>query len=583
VFEISPYRNDSAELYVFLCWLRSNNARAYGFNILGFDGPIIHMFMRMGGKSTAAMLYDKAQAIISSQDEDDKFAHLVKPTDREFEWVDLYRINHFNNRARSTSLKALEFVMRMDNIEDLPFPVGQVLTKDQIAVLRDYCSHDVDATELFRTKNMKAVEFREQLSAKYGRDMLNHDDVKIGSTVFEIMLEQAGVELYDYTPTGRKPRQTHRHQIALSDAILPWIEFENPEFRRVHEWLKQQVITETKGVFKDIAATVDGFTFVFGLGGIHGSVENRVIEADDEWAIVDLDVSSYYPNLCIGNKFYPEHIGETFCTVYKQIYDLRKTFPKGTAENAAYKLAANGTYGKTNDKFSPFYDPLLTMRVTLNGQLLLCLLIEKIMTWTEGELVQCNTDGLTVRIRRSEIPALNKVVVEWQALTQLSLEEARYKRMFVRDVNGYIGEYEDGSVKRKGPYQWDVSWHQDASALVVPKVAEKVLLTGAGIRETLSQWTDIHDFMIRVKVPRNGHLQWGDDKVQNTTRYLVTEDGKPLRKWLPPLKDKSDWRGFAVQAGWLVQVCNDIKDAEGVRINLDYYATEIEKLVLRLA
>jgi hypothetical protein len=155
--------------------------------------------------------------------------------------------------------------------------------------------------------------------------------------------------------------------------------------------------------------------------------------------------------------------------------------------------------------------------------------------------------------------------------------------MFIGDVNSYLGEYEDGSVKRKGRYEWDVEFHQDSSALVVPKVAEKVLLHGAGIRETLSQWPDIMDFMIRVKVPRNGHLQWGDDKVQNTTRYLVTEDGKPLRKWLPPLKDKSDWRGFAVQAGWLVQVCNDIKDAEGARVNLDYYATEIEKLVLRLA
>ena len=583
IFEISPYRNDSAELYVFLCWLRSNNARAYGFNILGFDGPIIHMFMRMGGKSTAAMLYDKAQAIISSQDEDDKFAHLVKPTDREFEWVDLYRINHFNNRARSTSLKALEFVMRMDNIEDLPFPVGQVLTKDQIAALRDYCSHDVDATELFRTKNMKAVEFREQLSAKYGRDMLNHDDVKIGSTVFEIMLEQAGVELYDYTPNGRKPRQTHRQQIALSDAILPWIEFENPEFKRVHEWLKQQVITETKGVFKDITATVGGFTLVFGLGGIHGAAENTVFSATDDTIVETVDVSSYYPNLCISNKFYPEHIGETFCSVYKQIYDLRKTFPKGTAENAAYKLAANGTYGKTNDKFSPFYDPLLTMRVTLNGQLLLCLLIEKLIKVPTLQVCMINTDGTEYTVKKEYAGQAQEVCEWWQTLTGLTLERAHYKTLFIRDCNNYIAQYADGSVKRKGAYEYEVQFHQDASALVVPKVAEKVLLTGAGIRETLSQWTDIHDFMIRVKVPRNGHLQWGDDKVQNTTRYLVTEDGKPLRKWLPPLKDKSDWRGFAVQAGWLVQVCNDIKDAEGVRINLDWYATEIEKLVLRLA
>src|SRR5574343_341403 len=116
-YEISQFRNDGAELMSFLQWLQFNNGRAYGFNIVGFDGPLIHLFMQMGGKATPQTIYDKAQAIIESQDED-KFAHTVRPSDRAFEWVDLYRINHFNNRARATSLKSIEFNMRMDNIED---------------------------------------------------------------------------------------------------------------------------------------------------------------------------------------------------------------------------------------------------------------------------------------------------------------------------------------------------------------------------------------------------------------------------------------------------------------------------------
>jgi hypothetical protein len=580
-YEISQFRDDSRELLTFLQWMRDSKVRAYGFNIVGFDGPIIHLFMRRGGKITPLEIYEKAQAIISSQDED-KFAHTVKPTDRDFEWVDLYRINHFHNRARSTSLKALEFNMRMENIEDLPFAVGTMLNQEQIEVLKDYCVHDVVATELFRTKNTKAIEFREQLGAKYGRDFLNHDDVKIGSTIFEIMLENAGVVLYEYGKFGRKIRQTKRPVMALTDAILPWITFERPEFQRVLNWLRQQTITETKGVFKDVTATVDGLTYVFGLGGIHGAVENRVLTTTEDVVIESVDVSSYYPNLSISNRFYPEHLGEKFCDVYKQIYDLRKTFAKGTTENAAYKLAANGTYGKTNDVFSPFYDPLLTMKITLNGQLLLCMLVERLIQVPTVQVKMINTDGLEYMVQRDHADAAVKVCEWWQTMTKLTLERTRYKELFISDVNNYLGVFEDGSVKRKGRYEYDLEWHQNASALVVAKVAEKVLVEGVSVMDTLLNWSDRMDFMLRVKVPRTSHLLWGDERVQNTCRYYVSTGGQALTKVMPPLPKKPDhWRRIGVESGWTVCVCNDIADAV-LPINYAYYVEEIEKLTLRM-
>ena len=144
---------------------------------------------------------------------------------------------------------------------------------------------------------------------------------------------------------GRTPRQTKRPVIALKDAILPWINFEQPEFNRVLDWLKAQSITETKGVFTDLTATVNGFTFVFGLGGIHGSVESEVIESDGEYVIVDLDVTSYYPNLAITNGFHPAHLGKEFVSIYKHLFEQRKQYPKKSADSAMLKLALNGVYG----------------------------------------------------------------------------------------------------------------------------------------------------------------------------------------------------------------------------------------------
>ena len=142
-------------------------------------------------------------------------------------------------------------------------------------------------------------------------------------------------------------------------------------------------------------------------------------------------------------------------------------------------------------------------------------------------------------------------------------------------------------VKRKGCYDYVREWHQDHSALVVPKVAEKVLLEGSPIRQTVEHWPDIMDFMLRVKVPRSSSLvieyrENGTEQqypLQNTTRYLITKDGGRLFKVMPPIKSNPNWRQIGVESGWNVTPCNDVSEARGARVDFDYYVQEVEKLV----
>jgi hypothetical protein len=558
-----------------------------GFNNVGFDYPILHLFVQQRGKVTTMQLYEKAQAIIGSQDTN-RWQHMVYPSDRYVPQIDLYLIHHFDNKARATSLKALEFNMRLDSVQDLPFPVGTILNREQIALLREYNAHDVHATKLFYEETLPMIRFREELTAKYNRDFTNHNDTKIGKDYFVMELEKAGVQCYDYSPDkGRTPRQTIRPQIALKDAILPWVRFETPQFQNMLEWFKQQTITETKGVFDDLSVVVNGFEFVFGLGGIHGSIENEIVEADEWNYILDLDVTSYYPSLAIHNKFAPAHLGAKFCDIYADLKDRRVTYKKGTAENAMLKLALNGVYGDSNNKFSVFYDPLFTMSITLNGQLLLCLLAENLMKVPGLRIIQCNTDGITIRSKRhpfEENDPVLKVCEWWQQVSGMVLESANYHLMAIRDVNNYLAEGSKG-VKRKGAYEYDLEWHQNGSALVIPKIAEQVLLKNVPIMDTLQSWPDKMDFMLRVKVPRSSRLvsvfEGRERLEQNTTRYYVAKGGVELVKIMPPLKGKTEDRRFAVEKGRTVCVCNDMKDAV-LPIDYSYYASEIEKLTLKL-
>ena len=575
-FEISARRDDSIALIEFIRGISDRDGRLVTFNGLGFDYPIWHTLIKMG-KATPQVLYDKAISLINSEN---KFEGMIYQSDRFVKIIDLFRLKHYNNKARATSLKALEFNMRMDNISDLPFPVGTLLLNEQIDTLIEYCHHDVKATELFMNECSSEILFRLSLTSKLGDEIINADDAKIGTLIFQKELEAAGVQCYEYDQDGRRPRQTIRDKLVLNDAILPWIKLETPGFKQVLDWLRQQVITETKGVFKDLTVNEYGLDFVFGTGGIHAAVEKESIVATDNMLIESRDVSSYYPNLSIVNGFYPEHLGKVFCDIYKEVYETRKQYPKGSPMNAAYKLALNATFGKSNDKFSIFYDPKFMLEITLNGQLLLCLLAENLVKIPTVRLVMLNTDGLEYTIHPNYVDQANAVCNWWMGVTKLELEGAQYKKMVVLNVNNYIGEFTNGKVKRKGCFEYKKEWHQDASALVIPKVAEQVLLHDAPIRTTVENWHDRMDFMQRIKVPRSGYLEWGTEKVENTTRYYVAHGGKPLTKWLPPLAKKPDqWRSFAVESGWQVCVCNDIHAAT-MSVNYEYYIQEVEKLCL---
>ena len=221
-FEISDQRNDSKEIIAFLQYLADTSARMVGYNNLGFDYPVIHTLMQMG-YSDAQTLYNKAMAIITAQDGDEsRWMHSVKPSDRHVEQIDLFKIHHFDNKARATSLKMLEFNMRSDSIEDLPFKVGTMLTAEQIVKLKQYNAHDVAQTKAFYHHTNEMIAFREKMCAMYpGKDWLNFNDTKIGKEFFALKLEEAGVALYDFGPKGRTPRQTKRPVIHLRDAILP--------------------------------------------------------------------------------------------------------------------------------------------------------------------------------------------------------------------------------------------------------------------------------------------------------------------------------------------------------------------------
>jgi hypothetical protein len=560
-FEISEFVDDSVALIAFVMQLKACNARGVGYNNVGFDYPVLHRIV-MGQMNDPRAIYDLAMRLIKGS-KDEKFALQVWDNERLFEQLDLIMVWHYNKEnpvtgTEPTSLKALEIAMRMDNVDDLPFPVGTVLNREQIEALHAYNEHDVIATIFFYVRSLTQIKLREELSVTFGKSFMNHSNTKMGGDILIHECEKAGIEFYDYVGRTKHKRQTIRASINLSECIFPYVKFERPEFEAVRAYLASKTITETKGVFTGLNAEVDGLKYYFGTGGIHASVESRIFESNATHQIIDVDVASFYPNLAIQNKLHAYHLGVAFCDAYEGVYKTRKTYKKGSAENAAYKEALNANYGNSNNAFSVFLDPKFTMSITLNGQLLLCMLVEQLIKVPGLEMIQANTDGVTYFCPREYIEHTRALCKWWEQLTKLELEEAQYKRMFIRDVNSYIAEYDGGKLKRIGAYAHErmdenpgtreVPYGKDPSQLIVPKAAEAALVRGEDIRTFIMNHADDYDFMCRAKVPRSNRLvmRWpeydAEMELNSIIRYYVSNDGGTLVKIAPPTGEIGTWK-----------------------------------------
>jgi hypothetical protein len=631
-FEISDQgRDDRRELSEWFEYWRSTETPMVGFNSVSFDYPVLH-FLWQNPNCSVADIYDHAMGIINDHS-GARWGNTIWQDDRFCPQIDLFKIHHFDNRAKSTSLKALQFAMRSESVMEMPIPFGQPLTRDQIdQYLIPYNKHDVAETKRFALFSLNAIRFRIELTETLKGDVVNWNDTKIGAKFVE---QRLGDELCYTWESGRKqPRQTQREYVALADIIFPHVKFKHPEFQRILAWMRTQTLhadeitgrVKTKGVFTGVSARVGGIDFHFGTGGIHASVEASRWASDAEHVIEDIDVAGMYPANMIANRLYPEHLGERFVEVYAGLPIERARYAKGTAQNALFKLAGNGTFGNTNNVHSVFLDPQVTMATTINGQLLICMLAEWLLEIPSVELIQCNTDGITYRIRREwreHARALHRI---WERTTRLVLESQEYSRMWIRDVNNYVAEGVDGKLKMKGAYWFprkfpdDISnssppaWHKDYSAQVVVHAAVEHMVTGCDVERFIYSHQDPFDFMLRAKVDRASSLWIGDQEQQRITRYYIATNGGPMKKVSPPTgtpgtfkrrsgisdgewarrpepdqwdpefhtknKSKYETREMAIEAGHLVAQCNVAADFDFGRVNYEWYCEKAKKLVI---
>lgn len=563
VFEISERKDEEKELKKFLRRGIKNDWFFVGFNNVRFDGQITQWLLDQKnqlkdftGGQKAKEIYNFSQKVIEAT------SNKEFPPYPEYRiknrQIDLYLQNHYNNMARATSLKWLEYSMNWEKIQDLPYHHTQELALDLLDSVIEYCKNDVNATEQFFLKSRQLIELRfAQHSKNPELNLLNKSDSSVGEKLFlDMMSKRLHIE-----PKVLKKKQTHHKSIKLKDVILPYVEFQTEEFKGVLEYFKNTEITSTNKAFKH-TVEYDGIEYVYGTGGIHACLNNSIIQSSDDEMIIDLDVASYYPNLSIRNGFYPNHLSDMFCELYEDIYNERKKIPKSNPQNKSLKLLLNSVYGKSGDLYSFLYDRFFQMCITVNGQLLLSMLAER-MSLIDGVTVfYANTDGITLKLSRN-IEVKKKVYAvwkDWEKLTGLELEHAVYSQMIMRDVNNYIAQMEDGSVKLKGVFEIDMDFHKNRSQRIVPIAVKRYFIDNIPVEDTIKNHLNSSDY---EDIENQGIYDFClGKKIKSNQKYSLE---KEVERNLPNHNCKEEKEDFLKRNGWSERsrnewVNNDVSD-----------------------
>lgn len=563
-----------------------------GYNNLHYDNPIInyiidyYIIMKCKGYIDICRSIFNLSKVITTSSEDDirawsKWKYMIC-----FDSFDILTML-YSNKLR-VGLKEIQVTMQYKNVQEFVADWQADLPENQIDSMIEYNINDVNSTEELLNRCKKDVDLRLAIEDEYGVRVLSKDGVNIGMKILtQKYLEKTGQTWYDI-----KDLRSPMDVIPLSKVILPFIKYDSPILQKVLDDMKGQIVSPGRKGYEN-KFIFEGLRYSVGVGGIHSVNDPEIVIPKEDEMLIDIDVASLYPSMLIEYGFYPKHLGPEFLEVYKQIKDERieAKHNGNKVKNETLKLALNGLSGNLQNPHNFCYSPFAVMQIRINGQLLLLMLAEK-LTQLGCRIVQANTDGLFVLLKKSVYDSVNKVCREWEQLTKLTLEEERFKAMYQYAINDYFAITEDDKVKEKGMFITTVKLGKGLTPKIIPKAVINFFKNGVPVEETIKGCQDIRDFLMAEKTGKQWHVEYNNKEQQRTNRFYASTNGAYLWKWKEkdtnrfdisiPCPTEKQYQNMLTASGVTLLNYLDDKPIEERKINYRYYIMEAYKIIREL-
>ena len=313
---------------------------------------------------------------------------------------------------------------------------------------------------------------------------------------------------------------------------------------------------------------------------------------DDSYIYVHWDIASFYPSIMVEYEIAPNHlVKQIFVGCVKYYRDTRVTAkhskeklidgvpPKILAE--ALKIVINSIYGKFGFEKGDLYDRLCTLKVTINGQLMIMMLCEE-LELNGIEVISANTDGIVVKLHKRNKAKFDEIAQNWMNTTRLKADSEEYLMYINRDINNYFIEELNGKTDSKGDLNEFMYIKSLDKGYDMPIVARAVVnyFKGIPVLETLYDSKNILDFCKTQNVGRQFHVEFTKggrtEELQRFVRFYVTNNGGTLEKVNDNTKARNN-----MCAGKQVAVINTLDDTriEYRNINYSYYYEAALKII----
>jgi len=473
--------------------------RVVTFNGMNYDCPLLAYALRKN--PTCQMLKAASDSIITANLRGWQFEQLhdIK-VPREWDHIDLSEVAP----GVMISLKQYGARMHSKRLQDLPIKHDTHISPAQRQQLIEYCGNDLQTTiDLWRTLTTGAddvIAIREEVGKTVGMDMRSKSDAQMAEAIIRKAVEdRKGFRIqkpsvpvgktFKYTPPAfirfhSEKGIAHADNIAASTFTVK----------------ANGKISEPPLLRKSTdPVLIAGRGYKMGIGGLHSTEKSVSHWADDDIQLCDVDVVSFYPELIRKCGLAPENMGADFSSVYGGYIDRRIAAKHAGRKTEAqtFKIALNGTFGKLGSPYSVLYAPHLLIQVTVTGQLMLLMMIER-MESAGIHVVSANTDGIVLKYPRQLEQTRIEIVQQWEHEADFKTEETRYRALCSKDVNNYIALKVGGGAKTKGEYA-PYGLMKNPENQICNDAVIALLEHGTPIEQTVYGCQDVRKFITAMK------------------------------------------------------------------------------------
>ena len=547
----------------------------FGYNNSSYDDAVIDFLFENYGRFYNAQIDDicllihkESQRLITSS----SFFNKKRSV---FRSIDLMKVGNIRK-----SLKMVAINLKWKKIQELPFHYTYTVKESDLEQIYEYNDNDVYMTEALFEHLRDEINMRASISKSYKVNVLNEADSGIANKLLEKLYSEKTKRPVN---TFRSLR-TNRSTIELSNVISKTIKFKTDHMVSFLNKMKSMTITPTSKFSNKVR--INSTVYVLGQGGLHSENSPEVIKSSDDIIIMDADVSSYYPRIMINHNVYPKHLSSDLIPLLEEITN-RRLVAKATGDKvtaSALKITVNSIFGKTGYEHHWLYDPLAMNRVTVNGQLYLLMLIER-LEMNGIKVFYANTDGVTASVPVNKLDLYNQLCEDWQKETNFSLEFVKFKKCVIRDVNNFLMIQEDGYVKMKGALDTE-RWKTLTKSFDKPIISIAIrdfFENEVSIRTTIMNHKDLLDFCMAQKPGSAFDVVFDEmnesirsisrSTLQQSNRYYVSKSGGSIKKI-----DKNG-KEISMVSGETVVVLNDYEDKDYPLPKYEWYIKEAQKII----